>query len=60
MLLKDERVLPYLGERRTYVVGKLDIINNARKDAHAIVVADHQMISIRAAFDLLETEFSGP
>ena len=60
MLLKDERVLPYLGEQRTHILSNLDIVNGARKDAHAIVVDGDQMTSIRAAFNYLDTEFSRP
>jgi hypothetical protein len=60
MLLKDERILPYLNGRRAGIVAAMDIVNRYRKDAHAIVVSDAEMNAARAAFDQLEGEFQTP
>jgi hypothetical protein len=60
MLLKDGEVMPYLCERRSIILGKLDIVNKYRKDAHALIVDDQEMAEVRAAFDYLEVEFSEP
>ena len=54
MIIKDERVLPYLGGRRSGVVSALNIVNALRKDAHARTVVDGEMIAVRAALDVLE------
>lgn len=60
VLLKDTRILPYLSERRSHVVRCLDIINNLRKDAHAMTVSDSDIASARSAFEYLEGEFTMP
>ena len=59
-LLKDQRVLPFLRERRRAVVEDLAIVNKFRIDAHAKEMGDYEMDGIRSAFDMLETEFLQP
>lgn len=60
MLIKDDRVLKYLDNRRSDVVSNLDTINKLRKDAHAMQVTDNEMIKAQKAFDYLEAEFQSP
>jgi hypothetical protein len=58
MLIKDERVLPYINLRRSQILTHLDTINKLRKDAHALTVSDLDLSSVRLAFDSLEDEFA--
>lgn len=59
-LIKNERVLGYLGDRRRHIVKSLDIVNRLRKDAHANRVEDKDIEDAREAFLYLEAEFSPP
>lgn len=58
MILKNPTVLPYLADRRSKIVTAIDTVNRTRKDAHANAVSASEIDAVRAAFDLLETEFS--
>lgn len=60
MILKDDAVLSYLGDRRGAVVSSLNTVNQLRKDAHAIAVSDREMAEICSAFDFLEDIFLLP
>jgi hypothetical protein len=59
-ILKLEGALPYVERNRKAIVTALDTVNKLRKDAHANAVSDQELASVRAAFELLEAEFSGP
>jgi hypothetical protein len=58
MLIKNPEVLTYLGDRRSAIVANIDTINKYRGDAHAIVISESEMKSLRGAFDYLECEFA--
>jgi hypothetical protein len=60
MILKDERVLPYLGDRRSDVTAAINTVNLIRRDAHARVVPDDEFSAVCQAFEILEGEFSSP
>jgi hypothetical protein len=59
-LIKVDDVLPYLNSNRRDIIRALDTVNKLRKDAHANVVSDDELAAVRAAFELLEAEFSTP
>lgn len=60
MLIKDDRVLPYLGGKRSIITQYLDVVNKFRADAHSKSVSDIDMSIFREALDYLETEFTPP
>jgi hypothetical protein len=57
-LLGDDRVLSYLGDRRSGIRSALDSANKFRADAHAKNVTEEEYRSAQLAFDRLEAEFS--
>jgi hypothetical protein len=59
-LIKDDRVMPYLGERRSVILGAMNTVNALRKDAHANDVSDHDFYTIGDALAILEGEFAAP
>jgi hypothetical protein len=59
-MLKLSNVLPYIDGSRRNIVAALDSVNRLRKDAHANAVTDQDLASARAAFEVLEAEFSSP
>ena len=60
VLLKDERVLPFIQDRRSVVASHLNIVNRLRKDAHANRVSGGELADIRGSFEYLEAEFLPP
>ena len=60
MLLKDERVLPFLEDERSEIVRYLNLVNKLRTDAHANDLTEEEMGDLRVAFDFLEMEFLSP
>ncbi len=60
VLIKNAVVMPQLESRKSQIVAKIDVVNKYRKDAHAIIIGDEDMATVRAAFDYLEIEFSEP
>jgi hypothetical protein len=60
MIIRDAEAAPYLSDRKSTICSNLDVVNKLRKDAHANLVTEDEMVRIRAAFDYLEAEFSSP
>lgn len=60
MLIRNEKVLAYIGGQRSNIVKSIDVVNRLRKDAHANIVSEQDISDARKAFDYLEGEFSPP
>jgi hypothetical protein len=59
-IIKDDRVIPHLEERRSIILGALNTLNGLRKDAHANDITDAEYRKASDALSLLETEFVAP
>jgi hypothetical protein len=59
-LLKDPLVLPFIEDRRSEIIKRIDQVNKLRKDAHALSVTDAEFASAQFAFDYLDAEFAEP
>ena len=58
--IKDERVLTYLGDRRSGVLSHMDTINRLRRDAHANDFSDAEFRDVIESIEALEQEFTAP
>ncbi len=58
--LRDERVLPYLQERRTTLLSHMNTVNRLRRDAHANDFLDDEFADVVASLEQLEQEFLVP
>ncbi|OJU59244.1 MAG: hypothetical protein BGO08_06315 [Altererythrobacter sp. 66-12] len=56
-LLGNERVLPYLGVRRSQIRAGLNKVNDFRGDAHAKNISDEEFAAAQRTFEELEDEF---
>lgn len=56
-ILGSEKVLPYLGSRRSELRAALNEVNKYRADAHAKDILDQEMVNAKIAFDAVEDEF---
>jgi hypothetical protein len=59
-LLKDERVLPHLRDRRSRILGHMNTINRLRRDAHANDFAGAEYDAAIESLQQLELEFFAP
>ncbi|MFB2551689.1 ATP-binding protein [Ensifer soli] len=59
MIMKDERILPYIEDRRSDLLKAINVVNKLRKDTHARDISNLEMTSVRQAFETLEGEFCG-
>jgi hypothetical protein len=57
-LIKDERVLPYLGEDRRRILTALNRVNRERTDAHAKALGSEDFDALRREFEFLEGIFA--
>ena len=60
MLIRDQSVLPYLGDRRSTILRYMNTVNRIRSDAHSNDIDDEDMKAVREAFESLELEFLQP
>lgn len=57
ILLKNDRVLPYLNEKRSSIVRDMDIVNRHRIDAHAKAISDSDYEALKKSIAELNDEF---
>lgn len=59
-MLKDERMLSYLGENRSSILSAFHATNSLRSDAHANDFSDEDYVRASNALEVLEQEFLMP
>jgi hypothetical protein len=59
-ILRDDRVLPHLGERRSTILSHVDRVNRLRRDAHANDFSDDEFADCIKSLEVLEQEFVAP